>query len=44
MEMLFFYKNLSFSKNSISAYLFINCIMSILLITLKYISTNTHKH
>ncbi len=28
----FFYENLSFSKNSISAYLFISCIMSILLI------------
>ena len=34
----FFYENLSFSKNSISAYLFISCIMSILLIMMKCIS------
>ena len=43
MEMLF-YENMSFSKNSISTYTFISCIMSILLIIMKYISTNTHKH
>ncbi len=40
----FFYEKLSFSKDSISTYTFISCIMSILLIMMKCISNNTYKY